>query len=145
LRLSRDYQFTAAFDDVAQAAPILVDEPQPLGEARGPNAADLLGAAVGNCLSASLAFCLRKARVELVDLTAHVTVQIERNEQGRHRITGIDVDLVPKLGSMDGARAERCEALFEDFCTVTASIRKGIPVRVTLEDGSACATSVEHA
>jgi hypothetical protein len=48
---------------VIGAPPLRIDEPPPLGEERGPDAAALLGAAVGDCVAASLVFCLRKARV----------------------------------------------------------------------------------
>lgn len=131
VRLARDYEFVAEFNDVPAASPVLFDEPAPLGGGRGPNAAAMLGAAVGNCLAASLAFCLRKARVELLDVSAQVTTHVGRNERGRHRITGIEVALTPSIGRT-GAPVDRCGDLFEDFCTVTASIRHGIPVTVTL-------------
>jgi len=131
IRLSRGYEFVAEFDDVPGAAPILFDEPPPLGGNHGPNAAAVLGAAVGNCLSASLAFCLRRARIDLQGLTAEVTTHIVRNERGRFRIGSIDVELEPRLGA--GVEIERCQGLFEDFCTVTASVKHGIPVHVSLK------------
>jgi hypothetical protein len=65
-------------------------------------------------------------------MTAHVTTHVARNEHGRYRIEGIDVELEPVI-NLDGGRLERCEELFEDFCTVTASIKRGIPVRVSLK------------
>jgi uncharacterized OsmC-like protein len=133
VRLARDYEFVAEFNDVPGAPAVMFDEPTPLGGSRAPNAAAMLGAAVGNCLSASLAFCLRKARVEVRDLTANVVTHVIRNEKGRFRISGIDVELNPVLGRMDSPIG-RCEALFEDFCTVTASVRRGIPVRVSLKE-----------
>lgn len=132
LKLVHDYEFVAEFDDVPGAQPIVFDEPQPLGGNRAPNAAAMLGAAVGNCLSASLAFCLRRSRIELEALTAHVTTHITRNERGRFRIGRIDVELEPKLKGIDAPKFERCEDLFEDFCIVTASVQKGIPVNVSL-------------
>ncbi|HUC76376.1 MAG TPA: OsmC family protein [Vicinamibacterales bacterium] len=132
LRLARDYEFVAQFNDVPGAPTIRFDEPAPLGGARAPNAAAVLGAAVGNCLAASLTFCLRRARMDVKDLTVNVTTHVARNERGRFRIDGIDVELEPVVGA-DGARLERCSELFEDFCTVTASVQRGIPVRVSLK------------
>ncbi|NIP81865.1 MAG: OsmC family peroxiredoxin, partial [Gemmatimonadetes bacterium] len=59
LTLREGFQFDTEFDG-EKMANLLFDEPSPLGEDEGPNAARVLGAAVGNCLSASLLFCLRK-------------------------------------------------------------------------------------
>jgi uncharacterized OsmC-like protein len=133
LRLAHDYEFVAEFNDVPDAAPVTFDEPVPLGDGHAPSAAAMLGAAVGNCLSASLAFCLRKAHIEVAGLTTHVTTHVVRNEKGRFRISGIDVELEPSLGRINEPIG-RCEDLFEDFCTVTASVRHGIPVKVTLKE-----------
>lgn len=133
VRLARDYEFVAEFNDLPGAPAVMFDEPEPLGGGSAPNAAAMLGAAVGNCLSASLAFCLRKARVELLELTAHVATHVTRNDKGRFRISGIDVELTPTIGRMD-TPVGRCETLFEDFCTVTASVRHGIPVTVSLKE-----------
>lgn len=132
LRLLRDYEFTAEFEDLPDRPTILFDEPPPLGRDRAPNAAAVLGAAVGNCLSASFTFCLRKAHLEPSDLTAKVTTHVVRNEKGRFRISGIDVEILPEFHEGDVPRFDRCGELFEDFCTVTASIRRGIPVNVSL-------------
>jgi uncharacterized OsmC-like protein len=134
IRLAREYEFTAEFNDVPNSASILLDEPEPLGHNRAPNAAAILSAAVGNCLAASLAFCLRKSRIEVDGLTAHVTTRIVRNETGRLRIGGIDVQLVPEIAEADRSRLGRCEELFEDFCMVTESVRQGIPVNVTVTE-----------
>lgn len=132
VRLARKYQFTAEFDDVPGSPSILFDEPEPLGDGRAPNAAAVLGATVGNCLAASLAFCMRKVRLEPDRLTANVTTHVTRNDEGRFRISGIDVELAPELASDVDGRFARCEQIFEEFCTVTASIRKGIPVHVSV-------------
>lgn len=134
LRFVRGYEFVATFKD-GEAMPALVfDEPPPLGDGTGPNAAAVLAAAVGNCLAASFTFCLRKVRLEPVDLTVNVIAHVDRNEQGRFRITGIDVQLNPQLLEGDRSRQERCERLFEDFCVVTESVRRGIPVNVKIVD-----------
>ena len=135
VELKKDYEFVVRFDDVQGAPTLVCDESEPLGQGRGPNPADLLSAAVGNCLAASLTFCLRKARLDPTSLSAHVTTHVARNERGRFRIAGIDVQLSPDFASSMGASQRRCTELFEDFCTVTASIRHGIPVSVSLKTG----------
>jgi organic hydroperoxide reductase OsmC/OhrA len=134
LRFAGGYQFVATFKDTEGAPPIVFDEPPPLGEGSGQNAAAVLAAAVGNCLAASFVFCLRKVRLEPIDITANVVAHVERNGQGRFRVTGIDVELNPELLEGDKARQERCEELFEDFCVVTESVRRGIPVNVKIVD-----------
>jgi uncharacterized OsmC-like protein len=133
VRLARGYEFVAEFPDLPDSPAMLLDEPQPLGDSRGPNAADVLAAAVGDCLAASFAFCVRKAQMKLDDLTADVVAHLSRNEKGRLRIDTIDVELKPRFRHLDQPRLERCEALFEDFCTVTASVRRGIPVTVSVK------------
>lgn len=110
-----------------------MDEPAPLGDGSGPNAAAVLGAAVANCLSASLLFCLRKARVEVRSLGADVEVRSSRNERGRLRVSGVRVQLHPDLAPGNEGRAGRCLQLFEDFCVVTEAVRGGIEVDVTVE------------
>jgi uncharacterized OsmC-like protein len=132
LRYAHGYQFFAEFTNPDGVGSLLFDEPPPLGEGRAPNAAAVLGAAVGNCLAASFVFCLRKVRLEVDDLTVRVTTHVARSDKGRFRVSGIDVTLVPELHNQDRARVERCESLFEDFCVVTESVRHGIPVNVTV-------------
>jgi uncharacterized OsmC-like protein len=139
LRFVRGYEFVATFKDSDRHDALVLDEPPPLGEGAGPNAAEVLAAAVGDCLAASFVFCLRKVRLEPVDLTANVAAHVERNEQGRYRVTGIDVELVPELQDHDAARLDRCERLFEDFCIVTESVRRGIPVTVNVSARGATA------
>jgi organic hydroperoxide reductase OsmC/OhrA len=130
LRFTRGYEFVATFPDHEALPPIVFDEPPPLGEGSGPNAAAVLAAAIGDCLAASFAFCLRKVRLEPLDVNAEVVAHVARNEQGRFRIKGIDVELAPEVLEQDRARLQRCEQLFEDFCIVTESVRRGIPVTV---------------
>jgi uncharacterized OsmC-like protein len=123
------YAFSAGFDDESWPA-VMLDEPPPLGEGGAPNPTRVLGAAVGACLASSLLFCLGKARVEVGDLTATVEGTVARSDEGRLRITEMRVTLSPSVAEADRDRIQRCVSLFEDFCTVTASVRKGIPVHV---------------
>jgi uncharacterized OsmC-like protein len=126
------FRFTVNFPDLERAAAVTVDEEPPLGGGSGPSPAALLATAVGSCLAASLVFCLRKTRVEPAEVTADATAHIVRNERGRFRIGGIDVELALSLDAADRTAFERCTPLFEDFCIVTESVRRGVPVQVRL-------------
>ncbi|MEW5983360.1 MAG: OsmC family protein [Acidobacteriota bacterium] len=133
LTLTKDYQFATSFESLPGAPAIQLDEPPPLGAGEGPNAAALLSAAVGNCLAASLVFCLKKSRVDVAGLDVDVKTRIVRNEAGRYRIGGISVTLKPAIGDGEPAKFARCLELFEDFCIVTASVRSGIAIDVAVE------------
>jgi uncharacterized OsmC-like protein len=128
-----DYEFKTTFDD-ARLGEMIVDEPEPLGHGKGPNPARLLGVAVGDCLSASLLFCLQKAKIAVNSVKTNVTGYMQRNEKGRLRIGKLDVHMVIDLGGDQRPRIGRCLELFEDFCVVTASVKKGIPISVVVMD-----------
>ncbi len=140
LDLKQGYVFHVDFGQPG-AAHLLVDEPPPLGEGRGPNAARVLAAAVGNCLSASALYCLRRARIDVQGLRTVVTGHLVRNEQGRLRIGNLSVTLHLDLKEEDRSRVGRCLELFEDFCVVTASVRQGIDVTVRVEGVGAPTTA----
>lgn len=126
------YEFEVTFDK-EHYAKALLDEPAPLGKDSAPNAARFLAAAIGNCLAASLAFCLkRQGGVELSGLASHVHVEIVRNAERRLRIGRVAVRLLPNMAASHPA-LEKCLPVFEEFCTVTQSIRSGIQVDVAVE------------
>ena len=110
-----------------------MDEPPPVGDGTGPNPTRLLGAAVGSCLSASLLFCMRKARLQPGEITATVEGTLERDDRNRLRVGGLQVRIRPTLGEDDASRARRCMDVFEDFCIVTQSVRSGIDIDVVVE------------
>jgi len=134
LEQAEGFEFKVKFDwpDVAE---LLLDEPGPLGKKHGPNAARLVAAAVGNCLSASLVFCLRtKFKQNPGPVRAQVDATLERNERGRFRIAGLDVKIQLAEDAATLGHFERCMEQFEDFCIVTESVRRGIPVAVHVVD-----------
>ena len=126
------YRFRVRFDH--EGVPDLItDESPPLGEGKGPSPSRLLATAVGNCLAASLLFCLGKARLSLDGLEAEVLTEFTRNEAGRLRIGSMKVRLLPKWTDETAAKARRCLQIFEDFCVVTEAVRHGVPVEVRVD------------
>lgn len=130
-----DFKFEVRFDNPAIAT-LTTDEPAPLGSDQGPNPSRLLGAAVANCLAASLLFAMKKFKNDPSPLHAVATVSLVRNEQNRMRIGAIAVDLQLGVASEKVAMLERVLGQFEDFCIVTQSIRSAIPVTVRVLDVS---------
>ncbi len=135
LALRDGFQFVVDFED-PRLPELLMDEPPPLGAGAGPNASRLLAAAVANCLSASLLFCLRKSRIDVRELRTKVKGSLVRDERGRWRIGGLRVRLEPGLSPEHEPRIARCRDLFEDFCLVTQSVRRGIDVQVEVAPAS---------
>lgn len=121
------YRFRISFSS-DKIEDIRMDEPEPLGTGNFPNAGKLLAAAVGNCLCASLTFCLEKSRLDCSNIYAEVTTHAERNENDKIRITSIDVHIFH--GVDDCPKLHHCLDVFEDYCTVSRSVAEGIKVSV---------------
>jgi uncharacterized OsmC-like protein len=132
VRQVEGFRFTVRFDKT-QHADVSMDEPAPLGADTAPNAARYLAAAVGNCLSASLVFCAKRAGVTLEGLETDVEVEIVRTEKGRLRIGKMVATLRPGP-AVQADWFRDCRDLFEDFCTVTQSVRAGFPVDVRIAE-----------
>lgn len=128
-----NYKFLVDFG--AGLPHFLADEPEPLGGGEGPDPSRILLAAVANCLASSLFFALKKFKQDAGRMTATATATTGRNENNRLRITAIDVAL--SLGHPGSAveHLDRILAQFEDFCTVSQSVRSGIPIQVHVLDG----------
>jgi len=134
LRHQGGYRFEVGFDE--PSIPVMVtDQSPPLGTGLGPNPEHLIGAAVGNCLSGSLLFALKKFGND-PKLDADITVTLGRNDRGRMRVVRIDADLRLDTPVAALKHAERAIAQYEDFCVVTQSVRAGIEVVVRVFDGA---------
>lgn len=127
-----DYRFAIHFSD--ELPPFIGDEPPPLGGAAGPSPAQLLAAAVANCLSDSLLFALRKFKQSPEPIETIATCQVGRNIENRLRILAIDVELSIGVLASSIENLDRVLAQFQDFCTVSSSINPHIPVHVTVKD-----------
>jgi uncharacterized OsmC-like protein len=128
------YRFALQF---APGVPVLVsDEPPPLGQGAGPSPVQLLAAAVGNCLAGSLLFALKKFKQSPEPIHATAEATVGHNEQNRLRVQRIEVRLT--LGAPANAfeHLDHALAQFEDFCTVTQSVRAAFSVAIEVYDSA---------
>jgi organic hydroperoxide reductase OsmC/OhrA len=134
LEQQEDFHFAIRFGD---AIPLLhADEAPPLGKGAGPTPDQLLAAAVGNCLSASLLFALRKFKQAPEPIRTEVEATTGRNEANRLRILRIAVRITLGVPGTSLQHLDRALAQFEAFCTVGESVRQGIPVDVEVYDSA---------
>ena len=129
---AHDYQFDVAFGPGIAA--LRSDEPPPLGQGAGPSPVQLLAAAVGNCLSASLLFALRKFKQAPEPIHTEVTAEVGRNADGRLRVLGMQVTLTLGVPAAQLQHLDRVLGGFEAYCTVTQSVSGAIPVAVSVRD-----------
>jgi uncharacterized OsmC-like protein len=105
-----------------------------LGAGEGPSPNQLLLAAVTNCLSSSLFFALRKFKQDAGSITTTATARIDRDEDKRVRVQEIAVVIRLDRRPDEIEHLDRVLSQFEAFCTVTQSVRQGIPVAIAVED-----------
>lgn len=128
-----DFRFEVHFDKPGMA-PLLTDEPPPLGSDAGPNPTRLLAASIANCLMASLLFAMRKFGNQPQPLRAVASLDVMRNEQSRWRVRRVVVDLHLGIAASQAKNLERVLDQFEEFCVVTQSVRAAFPVDVHVID-----------
>ncbi len=130
-----NYKFVVDYGSGMPGA--IMDEPPPLGAGEGPSPVHALAAAIASCLSASFVFALGKFKEDPGPLTMTATCAIGRNERNRLRVTGIDLTMTLGTAPQSLAHLDRALAQFEDFCTVSQSVRAGVPytLKIVRPDG----------
>lgn len=134
LRQQQDFRFEIDFGN--GAPPLLADLGPPLGGGHAPDPEQLLAAAVGNCLSSSLLFALRKFKQAPDPLTTRVTPTVGRNAEGRTRVLKLDATITLGVPAAQLEHLDRVLGSFEAFCTVTQSVAAGIPVEIQVFDST---------
>lgn len=132
-RRESDYQFTIDFG-LENVPSLLVDEDPPLGNADGPDPSRLLAAAVSHCMASSFLFCMGKSKATVGKVEIQTNIKFGRNENGRLRIMGIELSIDAEISEDERSKLERCRGIFENFCTVSQSIRGGIPIDVKIAE-----------
>lgn len=126
------FESQAYEDDRLHGEPYRSDEPDPVGDASGPSTPALLGSAIGHCLSNALMETLRAAHLDVRGLETEAVAVVRPNDEGNPRIDHVDVTIRPRLGEESG-RSQRCADIFQNYCTVASSVKRGIDVRVNVE------------
>lgn len=134
LQQIEDYRFEIRFGD--GLAPLVGDEPAPLGSGQGPTPVQLLAAAVGSCLSDSLLFALRKFKQAPEPLGCTVQAEVGRNADNRLRVLRMQATLSLGVPASALEHLDRVLQSFEAYCTVTQSVAGGIPVQVSVVDAT---------
>ncbi len=129
-----DYKFIVDFnkDSIPN---LFMDESEdiPGGEGKGPTASMLIAAAIGNCLSASLQFCLTKKKNKVNELKTKVVIFRERNKEGFWRISEANVTITPDIENTEDSSVQRCIEIFRKYCIVSSSLEAGIKINVNIE------------
>jgi len=134
INLEKDMIYKCDLGDIKTGDCYIDESGKPESEMVGPNAAHLLGMAILGCLTSSYVFCFSKKDLIVEDIKAEAIVTIFRNEKGFVRVKKIDVNINPKIDTPDmHKRAVQCQKMFQQYCTVTASIREGIEVNVNFD------------
>ena len=103
-------------------------------EMLGPNPIKLLSSAILGCLSASYIFCLMKKNLSLDDYKAEAETVISKNDKGLYRIKEINVKILPNTNNPEvHKRMKQCHKFFEQYCTITESVRAGIKVNLKID------------
>lgn len=125
--------FKAELDGLHKAE---IDELEPHGTDLAPNPADYLLLAVGGCLASAFMFSVSKFDVNLKKMHAKVRGKYTRvNEHVRIERVDVILEVDPSTEKDLKEIKEWCIGVFRNFCVVSESIRKGLPIRVTMKIG----------
>lgn len=112
------------------------DEPPPLGGGAGSDPVRLLLAAVGACMSSSFYFAMQKFHESPGAITTTARATIGRDETHHLRVQAIDLTIGFAAAADAIGHLARVLDQFEAFCTVGASVRRGIPMTIAVIDGT---------
>ena len=129
-----DYRFDVQFG--GEVPVLTTDEPAPLGTGQGPSPVQMLCAAVGNCLSDSLLFALRKFKQAPEPIRTQVQAEVGRNADNRLRVLKITATLTLGVPAARLEHLDRVLDTFEQYCTVTQSVGQGIAIELQVFDAT---------
>jgi uncharacterized OsmC-like protein len=134
LRQVENYRFACDFGPGVAA--LTTDETPPLGGGAGPSPVALLLAAVGSCLSSSFHFAMTKFHETPGVIRTKVSATVGRDDHNHLRVQAILVVIQFSEPAGTISHLDRIMGQFEQFCTVGASVARGIPITVQVVDGA---------
>jgi uncharacterized OsmC-like protein len=130
LNYTKDLHFKASARDFKD---INVDEPASFhGTDLGPSAVEYLLIGIGGCLGTTFIYCLQRRNIELDSFEIEVDGKLTHTgPKMRLRLVNVVVELKYRAKkSINAAGIGDCIKEFKEFCIVTNSIAKGIPIDV---------------
>jgi uncharacterized OsmC-like protein len=134
LRQQQNFHFETEFG--GGLADYATDEPAPLGTGLGPSPVQMLLAAVGSCMSSSFHFAMTKFRETPGQIVTKTQAMVGRDAANHMRVLAIDVAISFATPAAGIGHMDRIAGQFEQFCTVGASVARGIPIHITVTDGT---------
>jgi uncharacterized OsmC-like protein len=128
LKHKEDCQFDVRFR--TKEGDLLMDKPFQVGVGYGPEAVTMLTMSTTYCMTASLNYYLKKARVEPTTLRARGHVDMRLTEEKFRRVKGMEIDIRIEVTEKERKRLERALERFTDFCIISESIRGSFPITV---------------
>jgi len=103
------------------------------GRGRYPCPDQVFLAAIGGCLLTTFLHFKRRLDLEVEDVRVSVEGKVALVGAGGYRIEWVDAILHVKAKNGEGDLARRCAELARDYCHITRTIEKALPVRVYVE------------
>jgi uncharacterized OsmC-like protein len=117
----------------------IMDEPKEFhGNDKGPSAGEFLLVSIAGCQGVSFKFCLQKFGIETEYMIVHVESKMSHvwhEEFDREILNIVHINVLIDVKLKDPEDQEdllECFNVFQKYCVVTTSIRRGIPVDVKL-------------
>jgi uncharacterized OsmC-like protein len=107
-----------------------MDEPESFhGQDKGPSAVEYFLIGVGGCTGSSFAYCLEKNSIPVKDLQIIVDGKMShRGDKLNLRLIKIEIEIKGSIGTHDTNKLDKCINQFKDYCVISESISKGIPL-----------------
>jgi len=103
------------------------------GKSKSPCPDELFFSAVGGCLLTTFLYFKEKMGLELRGLQVSVKGALSNIGRKGYQMTGIEVLMHMDVDQEERIKAEECVELAREYCHLTRSLERGIPVKVESE------------